>query len=348
MTRSRATWAALATAGFAIVLSGAAEGQSFSIEGCKALFRDAARSGRTAARTGLADLAKKTAVESREAATVLDEKQRTPLGAGDVAPNLNSAASFSAGDENGRGFLRFSNELDHVGDLTWALKVSVPFDKKRSEGVFASRAGLSGDIAFTASMARYGWDLELVSFGEELCKICEMRGIGMADCYAENPDVFSPQQLADGESIDGLFGKVAARMWGLEGSIGRKDRSYFDAQAVEQDEDRLAMAVSLTGGLHLQYSSVFAKLTGKKDYEEGDTVQRCTSVDGALGLESCEQLPLGRAEETEKLVAAAEWVKQFPKRNFLPGFALAPGADYDLEESEWNASTPDLPGQERR
>jgi hypothetical protein len=274
--------------------------------------------------------------EVAEARVVSRELKRTPLGASDTAPNLNTESTLSAGNEGGRAFLSFAPKKKvQVGDVRPALKISVPFDDDTGEGIFASRAGVGGDIVFSASLARYGWDLEIASYGEELCDRCQAAGVAaMADCYPENTAVFSEAEREEGALEQLIFGRVITTMWGVEGSIGRKARKYFTAAAEEESEDRVAMAFSAMGGLHLQQSSIFAKLTGKRDYDEGDTVQRCTGVEDALGLESCKQLPFGRAEEKESLVAAVEMVRQFK------GFALAPGADYDIEESEWTLRLP--------
>jgi len=302
----------LAGLGCALLMPWAAAAQPFERAACVKLFDEVA-----------------------EGRVVSNEVKRVPLGASDIGPDLNTAATLSAGDEDGRAFLRFAPKKVEVGQVQPALKISVPFSEDEGEGIFASRTGVAGDIVFSASLARYAWDLEVASYGEVLCGRCEEAKVAtMNDCYPENEAVFSAAEREAGAVEDLVYGRVVTTMWGVEGSIGRKEREYFTAEAQEADEDREAMAFSVMGGLHLQRSSVFAKLTGKRDYEEGETVQRCTAVENALGLESCKQLPFGRAEEKESLVVAVELVRQFT------GFAVALGADYDFEESEWTLRLP--------
>jgi hypothetical protein len=266
-----------------------------------------------------------------------EEQQRTPLGATDVAPDLRTAASFSAGDENGRAYLSLAHEASDLGDMGFALKVSVPFDKDKSEGVFASRAGVSGDIVLNASMSRYEWRLNISEYADKLCSRCDEKGIkSLKDCRPENPSLANPGDRSfDSEEMQqALYGTVAATGWSLEGSIGRKQRKYFDAAGAELEEDRAAVAVSGTLALHLESTSVFGKLTAKQDYKEKNKAQRCSAIEDTMGLESCKQLPLGRAEEVEGLVASLQGVQE------LADFAVAPTVQYDFEETDWTVVLP--------
>lgn len=289
----------------------------------------------------LLTLAGEMQANSERAARIHEqERTRTPLGASAVSPALRTEASFSAGNENGRAYLSLANKADLMSERVFALKISVPFDKDKDEGVFASRAGVSGDIVLTASTSKYHWTLNTRAYAEELCSQCEARGLGIADCYPENDALVDPLDSAETSDqlqqdfLDILFGKVAAVGWSLEAEAGRKKRSYFDADGSENDDDRAALSLSGTLAFHLDTASVFAKLTAKRDYKEMNKAQRCSPIEDTMDLESCKQLPFGRAEEVEGLVASLQGVQE------LKDYAVAPTVQYDFEETAWTVVLP--------
>lgn len=75
------------------------------------------------------------------------------------------------------------------------------------------------------------------------------------------------------------------------------------------------------------------RATGKRDFKDRDSATLCSPITGSV-LESCSSLPLGEANQVESVVAAAEY------RHFFQTLALAPSAQYDLEESVWGLQLP--------
>jgi len=308
------------------------ETQSFYQQKCRSLLHSAGEALRVQGGT----LGPATLEDEEDPEIFAQQRLRSPLGASDVATPLRTEASFSAGSENGRAYLSLTNKTDTMSDRVFAIKISVPFDKDKGEGVFASRAGVSGDIVFSASTSKYLWNLNTSAYADKLCQICEKNRISPEDCYPES-SVLANLQIPTGsreDLADNLFGTVAAIGWGLEGEAARKKREYFDTAAAKNDEDRIAASVSGVMALHLRSASIFAKLTAKRDYKEMDKAQRCSPIEDTMGLESCKQLPLGRAKEVEGLVASLQDVQE------LGDFAVAPTVQYDFDETDWTVLLP--------
>lgn len=281
------------------------------------------------------------------------ETRRITPGSSGVAPILTTAATLVAGDESGRGFLTYSGKEQTRGQRTrdWALKVSVPFDKTKQEGTFASRSGLSGDIVFSASLSQVDWRIDPEAYGEMLCSICEEVGIPtLLECSRDGLEKFwkTPKgQKSLGVSEEERDAEIERRsaellkamikptpMFEIQGSVGRKERKYFDADAAERSEDRLGYSISVMGGLLFNHMTLYGRLTGKHDYKQGSTVSWCQPLDEAPDLEKCKELPFGEAAEKESLVAALE------VRRFFSSMAMAPAVEYDFEDSEWTFQLP--------
>lgn len=368
--------------------------KAFNVATCKQLFRDV-----------VPDQSHRQDLEAKREAR---EVMRSPGGVGGLAPALQTSVDLTAGEENGRGTLTYSGTLNspHGSLSTWAVSASVPFDKTKGEGVFASLTGLGGDIVIKGERNRFKWNLQPVKYGERLCEICQEVGVPtMFDCsidglqehlgrilslddetrnridrevkeksstlrgalseacqYEDMPPELEcsvegletlwraeltqaareeaaakPTSLGaqyEEELLNALFGKVAGRFWGIEGSVGQKDRKFFELNGDKLDEDRVGLSASLVGGLALSNGTFYARLIGKRDYKENDKVTRCTAVPDSEVLETCEERPLGRADKVESLSAGLEW------RRFFNKLAISPSVAYDLEIEEWATQFP--------
>lgn len=283
---------------------------------------------------------------SGQVKTMVSETQRgLPLAASDVAPTVATAVALVASDKDGRGVIAFSKDTQTPRGATnnWALKVSAPFNQAQNQTVLASLAGLSGDIVASGSFSRFMWNISPQAYGQALCQACQNAGI--QDLLLCNEDdlarILREEERASEEEIEkrlntfqrALFGRVAGTVLGLESSVGRKERTFFEPDATKKTEDRSGYSFSAVGGLILQGLSPYLRLTGKKDYKENDKATLCNPIAGSI-LENCTAQPLGEAKEVESLVLASE------ARIFFRGFALAPSAQYDFETKVWGFEAP--------
>lgn len=281
--------------------------------------------------------------ESQARGTERFQESRLPLGASDVAPLVTSAASLITGEKDGRGVATYSHNQQTSDGRTndWSLSVSVPFNKSEGQAVFASPNGLSGDVVATGAFSRFGWDLEIQDYGAALCRVCQEQGVSLLECDPDNLRIVLQNRGRTEKEIDEaigdlgerLFGTATAWFWGLDGSVGRKERSFFEPTGAKSKEDRLGHSLSLTGGLLLGSGHIYLKATEKRDFKDKQSATLCTPVSGSV-LESCSSLPLGEADEVETTIASAEY------RHFFPRLAISPSAQFDFEESIWGFQLP--------
>jgi len=285
----------------------------------------------------------KQTAEAKEDEKVASTEAGLPLGSGEVAPLVTTDVSLVAGDKDGRGLLSYSvNSQTSSGQTTdKTIEVSVPFNKDENQAVFASLGGLSGDILLTGAFSRHNWNIHPEAYGQKLCTACQEAGVtplencnlgSLEEKLKETHSAVESRQITQAIE-DLLFGSNTGRIWGVEASAGRKERSFFEPDASKVKEDRIAYSFSLTGGLSFKNSSLHGKLVGKRDYKEMNKATFCSTLPGSV-LENCTALPFGRAKSTNSLVVAAE------DRFFMRDFAFAPSVEYDFESDIWGLEAP--------
>jgi hypothetical protein len=272
-------------------------------------------------------------------------RQRLPLAASDVAPTASTAVALVASDKDGRGIVSFSKNTQTprgaVND--WTLKISAPFNQSQNQSVLASLAGLSGDIVASGSFSRFIWNINPQAYGQALCQACQDAGI--QDLLLCNEDdlasILRANRVATEPEIerrinalqDAMFGRVPGTVLGLEASVGRKERTFFELDGTKQEEDRSGYSFSAVSGMILQGWSTYMRLTGKTDYKENDKATFCSPITGSI-LENCTAQPLGEAKEVESLILATE------ARVFFGSLALAPSVQYDFKTDVWGFEAP--------
>ena len=267
------------------------------------------------------------------------QESKLPLGASDVAPQVTQAASLITGEKDGRGVATYSltQQISTGRTNDWALSVSVPFNKSEGQAVFASLNGLSGDVVANLAFSSFIWDLEPKAYGAALCRVCQELNLSLKECFPENVESILKERGQMEEAIgsleDKLFGTASAWFWGLDGSVGRKERSFFEPTGDKSKEDRLNHSFSLNGGWLFKSGHLYLKGTRKRDYRDKASATLCTPITGSV-LESCSSLPLGEADQVDSTVASAEY------RQFFPRLAVSPSAQFDFEESIWGFQLP--------
>lgn len=284
----------------------------------------------------------KITTTSREINMVAEER-KVPLAVAGIAPTATTAVALTASEKSGRGVISFSKNSESNSGMEddWSFTVSTPF--VQGEASIASLAGLAGDIVASGSFTRFGWNLTPRSYAQDLCKTCGEVGITtLSGCSS---DGISQRLQSQGKSLEeanaraeavrgSLFGLTVNKMWGLEASVGRKERAYFVSDATKKEENREGYSFGLFGGWNFQIPlSAYARLTGKREYRENGKVNLCSPVTGGV-LEECSSLPFGEAQRVESLIGSAEL------RRFYNNFAISPSAEYDFEAGIWGFQLP--------
>jgi hypothetical protein len=266
-----------------------------------------------------------------------------PLGASEVGPLVTTAVSLITGEKDGRGVLSYSrNDQTSDGRINdWSLKVSAPFNKAEGQASLASLSGLSGDIVASAAFSHFVWDIEPAAYGDAICQECMRQRVPLLKCDLEDlkktlKERGQPEKEVE-EVIESLgsklFGAATSLFWGGEGSVGRKERSFFEPAGTRSKEDRSGYSLALTGGAMFESWSLYGRVTGKRDYKDRSSATFCSPITGSV-LESCSSLPLGEAAKVESTVAALE------ARRFFGTLAVAPSAQYDFDSSIWGLEVP--------
>jgi hypothetical protein len=271
-------------------------------------------------------------------------ESKLPLGVSDVAPAETTAVALIASDKDGRGFISFSRDSQSSTGMAdnLTLKISSPFNKDENQAVFASLGGLSGDVIASGAFSRFIWDLSPMEYGRKICQACSDAGIkDLLDCNQQSlSEALKAKGIPDSdiskktdELQAALFGTTVGKLWGMEASLGRQERTFFEADAKKVKDDRAGYSFAAVGGMVFRQWSAYGRLTGKRDYQENDKATFCTSITGSV-LENCTSQPFGRAKQVESLILAAE------ARYFLKSVAFAPSAHYDFKSEVWRLEVP--------
>ncbi|HVG10419.1 MAG TPA: hypothetical protein VNM67_22125 [Thermoanaerobaculia bacterium] len=268
---------------------------------------------------------------------------KLPLGASDIGPQVTTAVSLITGEKDGRGLLSYSrNDQTSDGRINdWSLKVSAPFNKAEGQASLASLSGLSGDIVVSGAFSRFTWDIEPSDYGAALCQECMTQRLSLLECNLADLKTTLEKRGSTAEEIEEaveslgskIFGTTTSWFWGGEGSVGRKERSFFEPAGTKSKEDRSGYSLALTGGAMFESWSLYGRVTGKRDYKDRSSATFCSPITGSV-LESCSSLPLGQAAKVESTVAALE------ARRFFGTLAVAPSAQYDFDSSVWGLEVP--------
>lgn len=266
-----------------------------------------------------------------------------PLGASEIGPQVTTAVSLVTGEKDGRGLLSYSrnNQTSDGRVNDWSLKVSAPFNKAEGQASLASLSGLSGDIVASAALSHFVWDIEPAAYGDAICQECMRQRLPLLRCNLEDLKATLKERGQTEKEIeeaierlgDSLFGASTSWFWGGEGSVGRKERSFFEPAGTRSKEDRIGYSLALTSGVMFESWSLYGRVTGKRDFKDRASATFCSPVTGSV-LESCASLPLGEAAKVESTVAAVE------ARRFFGTLAFAPSAQYDFEASIWGLEVP--------
>lgn len=267
-----------------------------------------------------------------------------PLAVSGIAPTAKTAAALVASEKDGRGVVSFSRNTESTRGMIddWTLSVSTPFSKDEGEASIVSLSGVGGDIVASGSFTRFIWNLTPQRYAEQLCRACdEARVEKLIGCSADgiserlqSRGVLQAEAEARAEEVrSALFGVTLGKLWGMEASIGRKERTFFESDTTKKEEDREGYSFALFGGWNFNGWSSYGRITGKRGYKENGEVALCSPVTGSV-LEECSSLPFGEAQRVESLVGSAEL------RRFYDKFAISPSAEYDFESGIWGFQLP--------
>lgn len=299
-------------------------------------------------------------VQQRAEAAAQDTSQVAIV---DTLPAFLDGIAIEAGQANNKASINVKRE---IGNKAFIANLSTPVNKEDVTS-FASLEGLASDLSFSLSWSGFYMPFDAKKAQADVNAVCNKYGLPNDQCdqqslmkavalqmglaVADIPvsqietklrEQILPQQSANDQKefekrveqalveLDvAQFQNRWAKYWALNGEIGRKPTTYFQANGVKKDETNLPYALSASFGWIGRSSRLSLRGRYEMRFKDGKKARQCqpfSGTDGNAGLEACEELPFGAPSESEAFVVNTEL------RWFFTKWALSPIVSYDLEE----------------